>query len=69
MTSLDRLAQQIENILHQQKTLKSENQKLKERIELLSTSEEMIAKLQEEQRQQKREIEELTQRLERLLTL
>lgn len=69
MTALDRLAQQIDNLLHERRTLKAENQRLKRQIEILTKSEETIANLENEKRQQNREIIELSKRLERLIHL
>ncbi len=69
MTPLYRLKQQIEELLDQQKILKSENKRLKQQLDLSSKHQEIIAKLEEEREKQAREIELLTQRLERLLTL
>ena len=69
MTALDRLNQQIEELLEQQQILKSENKRLKQQLDLSSNHQEIIAKLQEERENQAKEIELLTQRLEKLLTL
>ncbi len=69
MTALDRLNQQIEELLEQQQILKSENKRLKQQLDLSSNHQEIIAKLQEEREKQAKEIELLTQRLEKLLTL
>ena len=69
MTILDKLAQQIENILKQQKLLLAENKKLKQKIEMLENAEPTITRLKEEKRKQNQKIRELTEKIEELLTL
>ena len=69
MTILDKLAQQIENILKQQKLLLAENKKLKQKIEMLENAEPTITRLKEEKRKQNQKIRELTGKIEELLTL
>jgi len=69
MTILDKLAQQIENILKQQKLLLAENKKLKQKVEMLENPEPTITRLKEEKRKQNQKIRELTEKIEELLTL
>lgn len=67
MTSIDRLAQQIDNLMHQLRTLKAENERLRKQLAMLASSEETIAHLEEEKYQQMQEIIKLTDRLESLI--
>ncbi|MBD3793647.1 MAG: hypothetical protein IE889_05740 [Campylobacterales bacterium] len=67
MTSIDRLAQQIDNLMHQLRTLKAENERLRKQLAMLVSSEETIAHLEEEKYQQMQEIIKLTDRLESLI--
>ncbi|KIM03479.1 MAG: hypothetical protein KU29_11805 [Sulfurovum sp. FS06-10] len=59
MTSLDRLIEKIETILQKQKALEVENERLKERLKTI----------EKENHKQEKAIQELTIRLEQLLTL
>lgn len=67
MTALDRLTQQIDNLMHELRTLKTENERLKKQLALLTSSEETIAHLEEEKYEQTQQIIKLTKRLEKLI--
>jgi len=74
MKLIEQLTHQVENILYKQKTLESENFRLKERLNQLENANETIAKLEsiiekykEERAEQEKELELLTSRLEKLL--
>ncbi|MBU1669079.1 hypothetical protein KKC13_11725 [bacterium] len=69
MTLIDKLTQQIENILHKQKVLESENERLKKQLNMLANVDETIAKLELEKNQHEKALTELTSRLEKLLTI
>ena len=66
MALLDKLLRQFESMLKKQKELEAENFRLKEEIRLLKHSEEIRQDVKQEQEQN---IQQLTLRLERLLTL
>ena len=69
MTLLDKLTQQIENMLHKQKMLESENERLKKQLKMLASVDETIAKLEFEKNQREEALQALTLRLEKLLTI
>jgi len=69
MTLLDKLTQQIENILEKQKLLESENEKLKQRLNILANADETIAKLELEKNQYEKSLNELISRLEKVLII
>ena len=68
MTLLDKLTLQVENILDKQKDLKLENERLQKQLDLLANDDETILKLKQERAEQEKELEALTERLEKLLT-
>jgi len=63
---LDKLLRQFESMLKKQKELEADNFRLKEEIRLLKQSEEIRQDVKQEQEEN---IQQLTLRLERLLTL
>jgi len=69
MTLLDKLTQQIENMLYKQKVLESENEKLKKQLGMLASVDETIAKLEFEKNQREEALQALTLRLEKLLKI
>jgi prephenate dehydrogenase len=62
---LDKLLQKIETILTQQKKLEAENFRLREEVRLLKQAEEIRRSMKMEQEEN---IQELTSRLEKLLS-
>ena len=66
MALLDKLLRQFESMLKKQKELEADNFRLKEEIRLLKQSEEIRQDVKQEQEEN---IQQLTLRLERLLTL
>ena len=66
MALLDKLLRQFESMLKKQKKLEADNFRLKEEIRLLKQSEEIRQDVKQEQEEN---IQQLTLRLERLLTL
>lgn len=69
MTLLEKLTQQIENILHKQKVLESENERLKKQLKMLANVDETIAKLEFEKNQREESLQKLTLRLEKMLNI
>lgn len=67
MTALDRLAQQIKNILNQKRILESENERLKKELAIPSREKKIIESLKKERNRQYEEIKKLTQKIESLL--
>ena len=67
MTAIDKLAQQIDNLMYELHTLKAENERLKKQLAILISTEEIIAHLEKEKHEQTQKIIKLTQRLEKLV--
>ena len=67
MTAIDRLAQQIDNLMYELHRLKAENKRLKKELALLATTKEKVAHLEKEKHEQTQKIIKLTQRLEKLV--
>jgi len=63
---LDKLLYEIENILAKQKELEAENLRLKEKIRILTKNEEMRLDIKKEEESN---IQELSDKLQKLLTL
>ena len=67
MTPLDKLTNQVENMLKTQKMLIEQNQKLKEKLDRFSNSNPTITELQKEKENQTKAIEELSRKIETVL--
>ena len=67
MTALDRLTQQIKNILHKNRILEEENRRLREELAIPSREKEVIQSLKREKNRQYEEIKKLTKKIESLL--
>jgi len=67
MTLLEKLSQQVDNILDKHHELESENIRLKKQLKLLSNADEVISQLQKEKKEQDKTLEDLVFRLEQLL--
>jgi len=67
MTLLEKLSQQVDNILERHHEVQSENIRLNKRLKLLSNAEETIFALQQEKKEQDEALTTLVFRLEQLL--
>ena len=67
MTLLEKLSQQVDNILERHHEVESENIRLNKRLKLLSNAEETIFALQQEKKEQDEALTTLVFRLEQLL--
>jgi len=67
MTALNRLAKQIEYILHKKRALEAENEMLKRKIAMRTKAEDTIDALKKEKNRQYEEIKKLTKKIESLL--